>query len=150
MFQSSISIVYDATNSWNFFILEMYSFYPWKSQKFLNFGRSGRTVSDIKASDTIWVLSRFKPTTTVMPKKQTVPSWGGWICLTEDRHHERNTTVEYMPPIMSPIITANATVRHILKISQEFPDVSDTYSKQCFRVSVRPVSTTRPPRVHAR
>ena len=42
-FQSSISIVYDATNSWFFLILEMCFFYPWKSQKFLNFGRSGST-----------------------------------------------------------------------------------------------------------
>ena len=31
----SISIVYDATNSWNFLILEMCFFYPGKSQKFL-------------------------------------------------------------------------------------------------------------------
>ena len=62
----------------------------------------------------IWVLCKALP----KELEQKVPSWGGWISLTGERSDSRKTTVEYMPPVNAPI-TDNATVKHVLKISQE-------------------------------
>ena len=66
-------------------------------------------------TDTVWVVAR-----NLNKDDQIVPSWGGWVSLTGDKGEgeEKRTTVEYMPPVNSPI-TDNATVKHVLKISQE-------------------------------
>ena len=56
------SIVYDATNSWNFFILEMCFFYPGKSPnswKFLNFGRKGSTAINSQQKDDFFKIKEL-------------------------------------------------------------------------------------------
>ena len=47
-----------------------------------------------------------------------VPSWAGWLSLVGYKPDECQSTVEYMPPILSPI-TDNSTMQELLKTSQK-------------------------------
>ena len=69
----------------------------------------------IRVSDSLWILCRLL---CAKNGEQRVPGWGGWVCLTGGQDAELETTVEYMPPVNAPI-KENATVLHVLKLSQE-------------------------------
>lgn len=87
-----------------------------------------------KSSDMLWVCSRavFQLDT------QKVPSWAGWVSLTEGNVDETNpeSTVDYMAPVFAPV-TDNATVQHIMHLSQAASrEVGQQYTIVTFDLAV--------------
>ena len=86
------------------------------------------------SSDTVWMFCRSLPTDST----QNVPPWAGWISKTEEikENHNCITTVDYMPPVFTPI-TENSTVQHILKLSKAASDeVGQEYTIVTFDLAV--------------
>ena len=76
---------------------------------------SSKESANARQSDILWVCSRALH----KDGPQTVPPWAGWVSVTSgDQHNIPLTTVEYMPPVFTPI-TDNDTVQHILKLSKK-------------------------------
>ena len=73
-------------------------------------------VAHAESSNTLWTCTRA-----LIPEGvQKVPSWAGWVSLTEDHLSEdhQQSTVEYMAPVFAPV-TENSTVQPVLKVLQE-------------------------------
>ena len=73
----------------------------------------GCTLENGSSSDFVWFLCRRL----FLDGKQMVPSWTGLVTLTTHKEHNKQSIVEYMPPINYPI-TENATVQKVLIESQ--------------------------------
>ena len=72
------------------------------------------TSTSVMSSNLIWMLCRER----MSKEEQIVPEWNGWLSLTTQKAHQRQSTVEFLPPINFPI-TNNATVQKILTTSQQ-------------------------------
>ena len=84
------------------------------------------------SSDFVWFLCRKL----LLEDKQLVPSWAGWVSLTTHTEHHKQSVVEYMPPINSPI-TENATVQKVLQDSQRISEaVGQKYTFVTFDLAV--------------
>ena len=91
-------------------------------------------VSKAQMCDLTWLFCRALMGTST----QTVPAWAGWITLTGGSENKaaKLSQIDYMPPIINPI-TENATVQHILKVSQQASrEVVQQYTIVCFDVAV--------------
>lgn len=85
-------------------------------------------------SDSLWLLSRFIS----QGSNQTVPSWAGWVSLTGNVEEEVDvkSKVDYMPPVNAPI-TENATVQHIIRVSQAASrEINQEYTIVTFDLAV--------------
>ncbi|CAH3017905.1 unnamed protein product [Porites evermanni] len=70
-----------------------------------------------QSSDTLWFLCRSG---VLRHTAQVVPPWAGWVSLTETSKNSsvQQSAIDYMAPVFAPV-TENATVQHILKLSQQ-------------------------------
>ena len=91
-------------------------------------------VSKAQMCDITWLFCRaLKAAST-----QTVPAWAGWVILTGGSEDEvpKLSRIDYMPPLINPI-TENATVQHILKVSQQASrEVNQEYTIVCFDLAM--------------
>lgn len=89
-------------------------------------------VEKVKYSDFQWFISRFRKCGI---ENQTISDWAGWV--SEKSNSEfRETTVDYMPPILAPS-TDTATVQHALKISHEATkSINQSYTIVTFDLAV--------------
>ena len=93
-----------------------------KAEPNFNVTRSRPQLCDVgyaNLSDFLWMISRNKSSKT----EQSVPSWAGWLSATSETSHQldnepRCSTVDYMASFLFPI-TENATVQHVLEVSQK-------------------------------
>lgn len=87
-----------------------------------------------EVSDSLWLLSRALS----QGSCQTVPSWAGWVSLkgSWEEEVEVQSKEDYMPPVNAPI-TENATVQHIIRLSQAASrEVNQKYTIVTFDLAV--------------
>ena len=88
-----------------------------------------------QSSDTLWFLCRSGA---LRHAAQVVPSWAGWVSLTETSKNSsvQQSAIDYMAPVFAPV-TKNATVQHILKLSQQASrEVHQQYTVVTFDLAV--------------
>ena len=76
---------------------------------------------------------------------QVVPLWAGWVSLTETSKNSsvQQSAIDCMAPVFAPV-TKNATVQHILKLSQQASrEVHQQYTVVTFDLAVAKKATTR-------
>ena len=88
-----------------------------------------------QSSDTLWFLCRSG---VLRHAAQVVPPWAGWVSLTETSKNSsvQQSAIDYMAPVFAPV-TENATVQHILKLSQQASrEVHQQYTVVTFDLAV--------------
>ena len=88
-----------------------------------------------QSSDTLWFLCRSG---VLRHAAQVVPPWAGWVSLTETSKNSsvQQSAIDYMAPVFAPV-TENATVQHILKLSQQASrEVHQQYTVETFDLAV--------------
>ena len=88
-----------------------------------------------QSSDTLWFLCRSG---VLRHAAQVVPPWAGWVSLTETSKNSsvQQSAIDYMAPVFAPV-TKNATVGHILKLSQQASrEVHQQYTVVTFDLAV--------------